>query len=843
MKKLLICFLAAILMLSVYAAAPQVGPPTCAAVGGVCEADGELSGVCNDPNDMVYGETSDCYNPARLCCVPETCSDVGGWCDISCGPDYVRTSDGKCDYDEVCCREPGLSSPDAEGNVVCKGEAYETKYNPKKIREMLGDVYYEVSCDESGSIYLATMNDPGGCLYGEYGSDGRMYGEIKADSTRKTLKIVNGGFVSEEGCDGFGEYFRNKPTGFSITADTIDISFANKERPIVKISGDGAIRWGDVFFGCQKKDSNGRALSCSLSAEMIYLTSEADEIYMAGNGMLSLSSVNVEGHGFVSGLDGLQTYINRQPETIDKLKEEVGEEFVAMPLSNLKNIRLFRPVSGESNYPYTISVKTAADGSGTFNYLKIKSSTGNDVNIDAIGNRRGMQPMTEEIEIAPWHPVRDETLDVTADATRVSGEKQDAFSVNAQCADAGGSNRAKVNVFIGSNKLLEATQCNHVVIIPPATAGTGIAIADTHDFTMVRLNPQAKEIKVTRDIDDYGDLSIWMLQGYENFALVNPAGAGSICSAIPNVYIITNPRNNNLLELGDTRLEITPEGKLIPDLGFSFTAELCDNDKELMETLACSKTGECTLDGSPVFGVTAAPMQEVRDAQRTGRRFEEGAKAAGERCENDEECGRGYVCYKISSDRYGTCMPEPRQERKTCQEAGGRCQSDMCSATQINVDGRCSFPPDTGTFCCHSIRTGGLGIKTTGDSCRGDSDCNNNEVCNNGICLRAKLPPFGCEADSECRATEQCIEGECLKQCTDDMGCYQGMICNEGFCSDGCRTSIDCFGGETCENGVCVSSTSETPEIPPFSEDAKASGEEQKGALSKAWDWVKGLFS
>lgn len=776
MKKILLCFLAAMLMLSILVAAPQVGPPLCSYVGGVCEED--TGGMCNDPNMMVYeDETNDCSEPGKLCCVPETCEDFGGFCDISCGSDYARVAEGKCSYEDVCCRDEWISGPDAEGNLICRGSSMQTKYNPAKIKEVFGNDIYVASCEESGSIYPANREYLSECDYGEYTDGGRMYGEITVDSARRTIKIEKGGFTSEDGCDLFGEYFHRKPTEFSITADTITISFANKTKPRISVSGDGAIKWGDVFFGCQKKDANGRAASCSLTAEMNYLESEGGTYEKAGNKMLSLNYVNVNGLGFISELDALQTYINRQPDTIDKLKEEVGREFVAMPLSNLKSIKLFKPLSESRNYPYTISIDTASDGSSAFNYLKIKSITGNDVNIndaniDAIGNMRGMQPLTEEIKITPWHPVRADILVVTADAARVSGEKQDAFSVEAGCGAAAGLSRAKVNVFIGNNKLLEATQCNRALIVPPAPAGTGIAIAGD-DFSIVRLSPSLKEIKVIRDIQDYGDLSIWMLQGYENFVLENPPGTGSICDAIPNAYIVTNPRNNNRLELSDELINIVPEGKLIPDLGFSFTAELCNGT--IMETLACKKTGECALDGSPVFGVTAAPMREVRGAERTGRRFEEGAKGIGEgredtlgqKCDTDEDCGAREYCNLAGRERVCVLQEQRAQGAKTAEAAQcGRCGEgtfNICDKEECTGLGTCSFQKSfVGGVCSASIASSQRQLEDSAKS-REENACRAAGGICRDICYRNEFKAYaGGAPHNSCRLIP--IAGQPIEQ-------------------------------------------------------------------------------
>ncbi len=631
MKKTIFCFIAIIVMLSAYATAPQVGPPLCSYAGGICETDAEVSGVCNDENMMLYGETSDCYEPGKLCCVPETCRDFWGFCDNNCDSDYVRVAEGKCGGEDVCCRAEQISGPDADGNLVCRGSSMQTKYNPKKIIELYGkevfrtgdigeDINFRIQCNDDGTISVYTDADPALCMYGDWVDGGKMYGGITVDPARKTLKIENGGLAPYDLCSEV-EYPHNIPKEFSITADTITLSFANSEKPIVKVSGDGAIKWGDVFFGCQKKDSNGRAVSCSLSAGMKYVESEADRVNWAGNKMLSLDYVNVEGLGFISELDGLQTYLNVQPDTIEEMKEQARRDFVAMPVSNLKSIKLFNPSAANRNYPYVIRVNTAPDGSSTFNYLKIKSSSENKVNIQGIGGRMGMQPLTEEIEITPELSNRDATLDITADERMVSAEKQSAFSVDALCADAGDSSTVKINVFIGSSKLLEAVECNHIAIIPPMPENTASQIASMN--SVIILSPESKKIKVIRDVHDYGDMSIWMLPGYEHFVLENPPGTGTICNAIPNVFSITNPRNNNVLEIGDVITEIKPEGRMPADLGFSFSAELCDNEKEIMETLACERTGECTLDGTRVFGIGAAPMGEVREAQATGRRFEQ----------------------------------------------------------------------------------------------------------------------------------------------------------------------------------------------------------------------------
>ncbi|HII15051.1 MAG TPA: hypothetical protein HA362_01950 [Nanoarchaeota archaeon] len=730
------------------------------------------------------------------------CEDIGGFCQRgSCPSPYVNaTINGECgelvtadgqvyrtsDYN-ICCKLPTVSSPDANGNIVCGGgsDMERTEYNPRELEVVSPLHITKTRCEQQGNVYLFSglylssdiylsaqeslhtdipynIEKTAACPNGEFISGGVVSGDITADSARHMLRIENGQFVSRDGCNTFGEYYHNQPSDFVMGGDTIAVNFADEDAPRATVSGHAYILWGDVFFGCPEKDSNGRAATCSLSAEMRYLNSEADGVNQAGNEMLSLNYVNVNGNGFISERLGLETFNSRvPPETIDKLKEKVPG-LVVIPLGNMKNIVLTKSFEQGSAYPYIITAKTAADGSSTFNYLKIKSSSTKPVNIDAIGSGRERRALTEEIGISASDTGETATIDITADAARVSEKKQTAFGVDAGCGSAAGSSRAAINVFIGDKKLVKATVCNQIAIIPPLPAGASAAISPAYDnhAGQISLNKETREITLRRDGNDYGDLELGMLPGYDKYvqssAYHSDNDAEIICVGTPSVISVSNRLGNARLELSDDTVAIKPEGKLFAHLGFGFTAGLCNTETTRIETFECNAAGECTLDGTRVTGIMegqqiGSALQSRRQANPQRRAAGEGQKAAGEilgyeygSCSSNNDCQRGLTCFN-------------RLCRATCSERNG-------------------FSADEGCFI--------------------------------SVALNSK----------------------CVTQSS-----------GQRLCEVECNTNSDCSAMDSpsvCTNGECLPAS----ELPPFSEDAKAAGEEQKGIFTRAWDGIKGVF-
>ena len=675
--KIMFCLIAAIVMLaiavSVIAVEAEENPlPLCRDAGGVC----------------AYGQTSDITLETQ---VPECNSG-----EIA----YTSVSDCNSQY-KICCRNIDLSGPDAGGNFVCEGgEAGSTTYNPKKLREIFGT---RSELPTENRISATRCSSGIVSLYGteiplEYTmTAGSVYGKVTVDSARNMLTIKQGGISggSETG-EPVEEYYQNKPTIFNIVGDTIEVNFANKNAPRVKVSGDGYIILGDVFFACLKKDSNGRAVACSLSAEMEYQQRDT----LAHNSQLALKYVNVEGNGFISDsssgfLAFTGSYGTPQAETIEEMRTR---DAIAIPLSNIRNIQLSKPVGNtEEKYPYRITFKTATDGSSAVNYLKIKSSSTDPVNIDAIGSGRERQVLTEEIEISASDTTDAVTIDVTADAARVSEKKQVPFGVDAGCASAAGASRASVNVFVGDKKLAKATICNRVSIIPPLPAGASASLdpAYDRDSGQITLNKETREIKLRRDGSDYGNLELGMLPGYYKYvqtsAYHTDNDADIICIGTPAVISVSNRLGNARLELSDDAVAIKPDGKLFAHLGFGFAAKLCNTDTAKIETFECNAAGECTLDGTRVTGMmegqqVGPALQTVRQANPLRTANRPAAQAAA-------------------------TEPQVPEEDMPCLSEGGvcadtremKCFEDETLANEIDYQSRkCRSNPASWYKCCPS---------------------------------------------------------------------------------------------------------------------------------------------
>ena len=126
--------------------------------------------------------------------------------------------------------------------------------------------------------------------------------------------------------------------------------------------------------------------------------------------------------------------------------------------------------------------------------------------------------------------------------------------------------------------------------------------------------------------------------------------------------------------------------------------------------------------------------------------------------------------------------------------------------------------------------------------CSATADCNEPEVCSDGLCQQPCGPELEacasgtlclngfcsslCPTDENvCPDPQQCVSlsadteddsgtGVCTVLCDDtDHPCADGQLCLVGFCATMCMTSDDCNSGEDCTEvgpglSVCVSSSS-----------------------------------
>ncbi len=95
------------------------------------------------------------------------------------------------------------------------------------------------------------------------------------------------------------------------------------------------------------------------------------------------------------------------------------------------------------------------------------------------------------------------------------------------------------------------------------------------------------------------------------------------------------------------------------------------------------------------------------------------------------------------------------------------------------------------------------------DQCANDSDCQADEVCQNGQCVARQDGGGGDDDDTTCSTAADCPAGEgCLAaegvcgSCRVASECREGEACIDGVCG-GCQTSTDCNGG-LCTEGECA---------------------------------------
>ena len=101
------------------------------------------------------------------------------------------------------------------------------------------------------------------------------------------------------------------------------------------------------------------------------------------------------------------------------------------------------------------------------------------------------------------------------------------------------------------------------------------------------------------------------------------------------------------------------------------------------------------------------------------------------------------------------------------------------------------------------------GIPSTSElSCTQNTECDEDQICDNGECVDQVL---GCTQDEDCAEGFLCEEGVCVNEmspaCTQDEDCAEGFLCEEGVClaqmDPACTQDQDCDEGFLCEDGVC----------------------------------------
>ncbi len=206
------------------------------------------------------------------------------------------------------------------------------------------------------------------------------------------------------------------------------------------------------------------------------------------------------------------------------------------------------------------------------------------------------------------------------------------------------------------------------------------------------------------------------------------------------------------------------------DGGSSYTP--CTSDKDCQADEACV-SGECR----PAIGCST-----TADCPN-GRACIDGWCRVG--CTQDSDCGDmqrcvDNMCVEIDCWDHGDCLPE-----QYCLDY--ECLNDECS-----TDGDCA----EGEECAPE----GFCRDKQPVTCTQDDECEENELCLNGLCQVAP----SCTQDGDCPTDTVCYNGRCARPCADNNDCGQMETCVDGHCLRRCLEDSNCPAGTICENNVCV---------------------------------------
>lgn len=219
------------------------------------------------------------------------------------------------------------------------------------------------------------------------------------------------------------------------------------------------------------------------------------------------------------------------------------------------------------------------------------------------------------------------------------------------------------------------------------------------------------------------------------------------------------------------------------------------------------------------------------------------ARAAGESCDSDSQCGSGFCTDGVCCDSRcgeacescatGTCLAVTSGINPgTCES---QCTIDGC--TGIAVGEPCELDTDCGSGICDAVCVLADGnvcganseclnsciasncqtVNGSGEACdeADPQDCESGLACLNSTCLIPSGSSRTCADADECEES-LCLNGSCSPQlvegdeCGDDAECAGSLVCRpELFAPDGdsvCLPAIGnyCGPAERCESGTCI---------------------------------------
>lgn len=283
------------------------------------------------------------------------------------------------------------------------------------------------------------------------------------------------------------------------------------------------------------------------------------------------------------------------------------------------------------------------------------------------------------------------------------------------------------------------------------------------------------------------------------------------------------------------------------EVGVCLPVEQCDADETPLSTdstigctlgQACQDAADCLNPLSCIGGSCACTD-------------------CGGDCETDADCGDAFTCQSGVCRLRPTCADEADCESgqtcvpwlgrdvdvKYCVDTGPlalgtacsrpeQCETGFCNdvctlpceASKDCPDSMCEAGKDGRGYCsldtcpCRDTEICGGGLCAVSQACVRNADCEPDEACVNGICLRQCTRGADCRAGHDCvrlmDSNEYCIGGQERCNCSSDEICIAGecrtsdpcdadsdcanSTCVDGHCFDTCEKNADCTGGLEC---------------------------------------------
>jgi hypothetical protein len=182
-----------------------------------------------------------------------------------------------------------------------------------------------------------------------------------------------------------------------------------------------------------------------------------------------------------------------------------------------------------------------------------------------------------------------------------------------------------------------------------------------------------------------------------------------------------------------------------------------------------------------------------------------------------------------SCTELGACPPGQACAGGVCMPSADVCvYSSQCNADQVCDDGQCLAACSPEDPCAPGFNCSIFGVcqPTSTEACTSNGQCPfTAPVCAAGTCS------LSCSADAECPTGDYCDLGACVPDtrpspdCSTNSQCADDQICDAGFCLYMCETSTQCADIDeripVCSQNVCRSTAEANPQCTTQSECAE----------------------